>query len=894
MSSPQEPESEHGSEAPADEYDPDRVESKWRERWQEMDVYAPDDDPDKPDYVIDTPPPYPTGNFHIGNALGWCYMDFAARYRRLQGYDVDFPQGWDCHGLPTEVKVEEEQDIHRTDVPREEFRRMCVEHTEEQIGAMKATMRDLGFSQNWDHEFRTMDPEYWGETQRSFVRMAEDDYVYRDEHPVNWCPRCETAIADAEVENEDREGTLYYITFEGVGNEDVEIATTRPELLSACVGMAVDPDDERYADRIGDRFEVPIFGQEIELFADEAVDGDFGTGAVMVCTFGDKQDVDWWAEHDLELRDVLDEDGSLDERAGEFAGMGVREAKEAIAGALDDAGLLTRSEPAEQSVGVCWRCDTPIEILSKEQWFVRVDQEEILEHAREVEWIPEHMYVRLEEWTEGMDWDWVISRQRVFATPIPAWFCGECGEPHVADEDDLPVEPTDEEPPVDACPACGADDWHGETDVMDTWMDSSISALFVAGWPDATFEPVQLREQGHDIIRTWAFYTILRTAALEEEIPWEDALINGMVFGEDGNKMSKSRGNFVQPDEAVEEYSADAFRQAMALGGQPGSDIQFQWKEVTSASRFQTKLWNITKFVAGHVDADTPGIDDPAYRDADRWILTRADRTAERVADHMDDYRFDAAMRELREFVWHDLADDYLELVKGRLYEGRPGERDAARHALFTALSASLRMLSPFAPFIAEEAYDALPGTEGSVHAASWPSIDLRDEDAADRGRLVADVASAIRGWKSDRGMALNAELDRIEIYLDEDRIEPTPDTYDLASAVNGPVYLETGRPNVEEVPVGVDPDHSVIGPEFRDRAGAVVAALEEMDPAEVEAGIDTSGEIEIEIGGDGGVETVVVDGDAVTVETEQRAGSGEAVSVLELEAATVLIYEGE
>jgi valyl-tRNA synthetase len=277
------------TDVPSD-YEPERIERKWREEWQDSDVYTPDGDLE---YVIDTPPPYPTGNLHIGHGLQWSYIDFAARYHRLQGEEVLFPQGWDCHGLPTEVKVEENHDIHRTEVSRDEFRRLCIEHTEEQIDSMKETMNELGFSIDWNAEFRTMDPEYWGKTQRSFVEMEES--VYRDEHPVNWCPRCETAIADAEVENEDRTGTLYYVTFDGVGNDDIEIATTRPELLAACVGMAVDPEDERYADRIGETFEVPLFGQEIELVGDDDVDGDFGTGAVMICTFGDKQDVDWWA-----------------------------------------------------------------------------------------------------------------------------------------------------------------------------------------------------------------------------------------------------------------------------------------------------------------------------------------------------------------------------------------------------------------------------------------------------------------------------------------------------------------------------------------------------------------------------------------------------------------------
>jgi len=865
-----------------DEYDPDAVESKWTDRWLESDVYTYEDT-EAPDYVIDTPPPYPTGNFHIGNSLGWCYMDFAARYKRLQGFDVDFPQGWDCHGLPTEVKVEEEHGIHRTDVPRDEFREMCIEHTEEQVEAMRSAMHDLGFSQNWEHEFYTMNPEYWGLTQRSFVEMAEDDYVYRDEHPVNWCPRCETAIADAEVETIDREGTLYDVTFPGVGNDDIVIATTRPELLSACVAMAVHPDDERFEGRVGDSFEVPLFGQEVELIADEAVDPEFGTGAVMICTFGDKQDVEWWAEYDLDLRDAFQEDGTLGPLAGEFEGMAIPKAKTAIAEDLDEAGYLGETEPTEQSVGACWRCDTPIEILSKEQWFVTVDQAEILDYGQQVDWIPAHMYDRLEDWTSSMDWDWVISRQRVFATPIPAWFCQSCGATHIASVDEVPVDPTEKNPAVGHCPECEADNWRPETDVMDTWMDSSISAMYVGGWPEEPFEPVQLREQGHDIIRTWAFYTILRTAALEDEIPWEEALINGMVFGDDGHKMSKSRGNFVQPEEVVDEYSADAFRQAIALGGQPGSDIQFQWKEVTSASRFLTKLWNIAKFALGHLDESTPEIQDPAYRDADRWILSELGAVAEDVEAAMDDYRFDAALRRLRNFVWHDLADDYVELVKGRLYSGRPGERDAARHALYTALSASLRMLGPFAPFVTEELYAHLPETDGSIHVTDWPSVAMEDPEAIEAGELIASVASEVRAWKSDRGIALNANLDRVELYLEGRR----PDTYDLSETINAPVHVREGNPDVELTPVDVDIGYDLIGPEFRDRAGEVVEALESADPAELQAQKVSRGDLELDVDG----ESVTVDGEAVSVIEEYRSEAGEEVDVIEVGDATVLIY---
>ncbi|MFB6093929.1 MAG: valine--tRNA ligase [Halanaeroarchaeum sp.] len=871
------------------DYDPDEIEPKWQRSWQDSDVYEYTDT-GATDYVIDTPPPYPTGDLHIGHGLNWSYMDFAARYHRLAGDDVLFPQGWDCHGLPTEVKVEEIHDIHRTDVPRDEFREMCVEQTETQIDSMKETMQRLGFSQDWSAEFRTMDDEYWAKTQRSFVEMADRDYVYRDDHPVNWCPRCQTAIADAEVENEEREGTLYEISFPGVDGADVTIATTRPELLGATGAVAVHPDDERYEGRVGDTVEVPLFGQEVEILADEAVDPDFGSGAVMVSTFGDKQDVEWWAEYDLELRSVLTEDGTLSAQAGEYAGLTIEEAKETIPADLADLGVLEDSEPVEQSVGTCWRCDTPIEILSKDQWFVEVRKEEILEKARAVEWIPEHMYARLEEWTEGMDWDWVISRQRVFATPIPAWQCGECGHWHVAEIDDLPVEPTETDPAIEGCPECGADDWEGETDVMDTWMDSSITPLHVSGWPEeidlAEFEPVSLRPQGHDIIRTWAFYTLLRTGGLTGEKPWESVLINGMVFGPDGNKMSKSRGNVVEPAEAIEEHSADAVRQALALGGQPGSDVQFQWKEVTAASRFLTKLWNIARFATDHFDEETPAIQNPAYRDVDRWILSRATRVAASVEESMANYRFDAALRELREFVWSDLADDYVELVKGRLYGGRPGERDAARRALYAVLSAAIRMLSPFSPHITEELYHHLPGTSGSVHAAAWPTPDAVDEEAEVAGAIVAETASEVRAWKSDRGLPLNADLERVELYV-EDAPERAIDTYDLSETVNAPIRTMEGRPDVELVPVGVDPDESEIGPAFRSEAGAVLSALEAADPEAIQASLDSGGPIELAVDG----EVVEIDREMVDVEEEYRARGGEEVDVLDVSFGTVLIF---
>jgi valyl-tRNA synthetase len=867
-------------------YDASSAEKNWRKEWKESDdLYAFDEESEAPEYVIDTPPPYPTGNLHIGNALGWCYMDFAARYKRLRGYNVLFPQGWDCHGLPTEVKVEENNDVKKSEVPRDEFREMCTDHTYEMIDRMKETMETLGFSQDWDHEYVTMEPEYWGETQRSFVEMVEDGYAYRDHHPVNWCPRCETAIADAEVEREDRDGTLVYLSFPAAdeGSGDIEIATTRPELLAACGAVAVEPGGD-WSDHVGDTVEVPLFGQDVEVIEDEEVDSGFGTGAVMICTFGDKQDVEWWQRYDLELREAFTREGTLTGLAGEYEGMTVEKAKEAITEELREEGCLYDSEPVEQSVGVCWRCDTPIEILAEEQWFIEVRKDEILEKARDVDWIPDHSYTRLEDWTEGMEWDWVVSRQRVFATPFPVWYCDDCGTPYVADEDEVPVDPTDEKPAGD-CPDCGGSSFTPEEDVMDTWMDSSITALYVGGWADGfregNFSPTQLREQGHDIIRTWAFYTVLRTAALEEEIPWEEALVNGMVFGDDGNKMSKSRGNFVQPEEVVEEYGADAFRQAMASAGRPGSDIQFQWKEVERASKFLTKTWNIHRFAAPHVAKDVYDYDPddpPALRLADRWILSRLTRVLDGAAEDMDAYRYDAAIQAVREFTWNELADDYLELVKGRLYEEDGEDHDAVRWTLRTVLEAVVVAVSPFAPFFAEEVYDAF--ADESVHAADWRSVDMLEEEAEADGDVLAGVVASVRRWKSDEGMALNADMGRVEVYTGGEF-----DADDAGNALNADIVVETGEPELQEVPVEVDPDMSVLGPRFRDSAGEVVGALQARDAAEV-AQEKKDGVVNVEVDG----ETVELDGDAVGIVNELRSG-GEEVEVIETDGATVLVY---
>ncbi|MFA7562803.1 MAG: valine--tRNA ligase, partial [Methanoculleus sp.] len=689
-------------------YDIEDVETRWQKTWRDEENYF-DPASSKPQFIIDTPPPYPTGNFHIGNALNWCYIDFIARYKRMRGYNVMFPEGWDCHGLPTEVKVEETYGITKNDVPREKFREMCRDLTLGNIEKMRATMRRLGFSIDWSHEYITMLPEYYKKTQASFLQMLKAGDIYQSEHPVNFCTRCETAIAFAEVNYAPRTTKLNYFDFDGV-----EIATTRPELLAACVAVAVHPEDERYRGMKGRKLAVPIFGHDVPIIEDVAVDPEFGSGAVMICTFGDKTDVYWWKQHGLDLRKAIDRQGIMTATAAPYEGMTSEVCREAILRDMKEAGILRRQEELEQRVGTCWRCKTPIEILSERQWFVRVHQDEILDAARKISWTPEHMFARMENWTNSMEWDWCVSRQRIFATPIPVWFCTACGEMVLPAEEDLPIDPTVDKPKI-PCPQCGGTDFTGEADVLDTWMDSSISVLHVTGW-DGTgrppYFPAQLRPQGHDIIRTWAFYTILRAKALIGGHPWNEILVNGMVLGEDGFKMSKSRSNIISPEEIVVQYGADALRQWGAGGATIGSDIMFNWNDVVAASRFQTKLWNIFRFVMGHLDSGTESTA-PVTELIDRWLLVRLSETVAEVTAAMEGYQFDRALRAIREFAWNTLADDYIEIVKGRLYAD-DSSRASACSVLRTTMDTLCRLLAPIIPHFAEECYHNLAGR--SVH----------------------------------------------------------------------------------------------------------------------------------------------------------------------------------
>jgi valyl-tRNA synthetase len=748
------------------------IEEKWERLWEERGVHRYDwDDDTRPRYSVDTPPPYPSGDFHMGNVLNWTYFDMRARYKRMRGYNVHFPQGWDCHGLPTEVAVEKAHKIRRSDLPPDEFRKLCEEWIEQYIGVMKEGVIRLGCSVDWSLEYRTMEPDYMRKVQLSFLKLYEKDMIYKGEHPINWCPRCETAIADAEVEREKRTGEFYTIVF-GLDDGELLIATTRPEYIPACVAIGIHPDDDRFNHLIGGEATVPLSVRKVPIIADDAVDPGFGTGTMMICTYGDKADVVAVARYKLPVIKLIDGKGRMTEAAGEYEGMGIEEAREAIITDLDAAGLLRKMESLPQEVGICWRCDTPIEIVTTDQWFMRTMSltEEVVKTAKEIDWFPDWMRYRLIDWAQSLDWDWVLSRQRVFATPIPVWYCENCDELRIAKPEELPVDPRVTSP-QGSCQECGGTGWNPENDVLDTWFDSSLTCAIHAGWPDRedwrNLFPASVHPSGQDIIRTWAYYLMVRHLALFGETAYDSVLINGMVLGSDGRAMSKSKGNYVATPEVFGKFGADASRQWAATGGSTGTDIPFRWADVEYGWRFMRKLWNACRFASIQLEGfDHTTEADPELLDG--WILSKLEGVVKRTTEEFEDCRFMNAVEATRNFVWHVFCDHYLEAAKHRLYS-KGEEKASAQATLYYVVRRILELLAPVMPHLTEEIYSTMyaEGESDSIHLSRWPEADesLIDEVAEKQGDLIIAVIRDIRREKNRMGIPLNTLLDGLTIY---------------------------------------------------------------------------------------------------------------------------------
>ncbi|MFH1751109.1 MAG: valine--tRNA ligase, partial [Candidatus Micrarchaeota archaeon] len=755
------------------------MEKKWRKHWEDGRIYAFEDDGKRPLYVIDTPPPFPTGEFHTGSTLNWGYIDFAARYRRMRGNSVLFPQGWDCHGFPTETKVEAKYGK----LPRAEFRKKCLEYTREMVGSIKEQMKQMGFSIDWRHEYYTIDKEYHRLVQLSLLEMQGKGLVYRGKHPVLFCTHCESAIAKAESDDSQREGILNFISFKFEAGKEIVIATSRPELLHACVALAYNPQDARYKDYEGKMAFTPVFNKPVRIVADALVDPKFGSGMVMICTFGDMQDVLWAYKFHLPVIEALDEKGRLKNAGPEYDGLYANKARAKIIEELKGNGQLQKQEKLQQVVKVHDRCKKPVELLASSQWFIKVKEHksEIIKAAKGMRWHPPHALQLLLDWAEGLEWDWVISRQRVFGVPIPFYYCSLCGEVFAPDKKDLPIDPAAKQFPEGKCPKCLKGEVVGETAICDGWVDSSITPLMISGWAldDAKFSrlyPAALRSQGTDIIRTWAFYTIYRCLMLTGKPPFQEMLVNGMVLGNDGRKMSKSAGNYIEAKDVMAKSSVDALRQWIALSGSTGKDNVFYWKDVLYAQGFLTKLWNVSNFILksceGHSQKDAHSLQ---LRMTDKWIISRLHRTIKASTESMDAYDYYGAIIAIQSFFWKEFADYYLEEVKHRIYQPETygkESKEAAQHVLLELLGASLKLLSPFICYLTEEIYHQAFPEEAklrkSIHLEKWPSVDSSkfDEQSEKAAESLHFIISEARKFKASNKLSLNTELSRIRVTI--------------------------------------------------------------------------------------------------------------------------------
>jgi valyl-tRNA synthetase len=781
------------------EYDHQAVEAAARELWESHDIYRYDSGGRGPVFSVDTPPPYVSAaHLHVGHAMSYSQPDFIVRYRRMRGERVFYPIGFDDNGLPTERYVEQAYGVRAVDMPRAEFTALCLAETRRVAGHYEDLWRRLGLSLDWSLRYSTIDARCQRTAQTSFIKLYQAGYVRRAQDPILWCPEDRTSLAQADVEDLERTSRLHTIRFGG--GRDLQIATTRPELLPACVALYHHPADRRYQGLSTAR--VPSFGYEVPVLADQDVDPEYGTGLMMVCTFGDSEDVLRWRRDHLALRLVVEPDGRLGELAGEFAGLAVSQARSAIVKALDEAGLLVSTVPVRQVVGVHERCQTPVEFQIRPQWFilVRKHADRFRARAAELEWIPPFMRRRLEDWIDGLKWDWNITRQRRYGVPFPVWFCAACAAPLLARLEDLPVDPLADKPPVSSCPSCGSGELAPDPDVMDTWLPSSLTPQVNDGWAlggtDPALAPMSMRVQAFEIIRTWLFYSVVQSELLFGRLPWRTALISGWGLNEQGKKLSKrnlsqegSGGpaprekktegyNRYIPGDVMDKYGADALR-LWATKGRIGTDLRYNEKDIRTGRKFTVKLWNVGRFLAINAGDPSGAAPPPGERDiVDRWLLSHlADTVAEATAAfEVHDYM--QAHQAVSRMFWSIYCDRYLEMIKDRLggdtdrdstdleYLGRArAASESARWTLRESFRVLLGLFAPFAPFLTEHMYQrfyrAHEGTV-SLHLTGWPAADARwrgDRSAVDQLAVILDATRALR---SGQRLGNSARLSRV------------------------------------------------------------------------------------------------------------------------------------
>ena len=735
--------------------------------WQEKRIYKFDPNLEKV-FSIDTPPPYPSGRpWHVGAAAHYSQIDMIARAARMLGYSVYFPIGMDRNGIAVEKYAEKKFNISLHKLPREEFLKYCKQALDELEAEMLEIMESLGLSGDFDNYYQTDSEEYRKLTQATFIELWKKGLIYFDTRPNNYCPVCKTTIADAEVVYEELPTKLVYIKFKTTDNEEIIIATTRPELLCSCQAVLVNPEDERYKHLVGKKAIVPIYGREVPILAHPIVKPEFGSGIEMVCSYGSYNDVMLFRELGLKEIIAIDEDGKMTTAAGKYAGLKVEEARGKIIEDLKQAGLIVKIEQIMHRTPTCERSHNPIEIIPMQEIYLKQLEfkEEMLKIANELEFLPEFHRQLLINWINSITKDWPISRRRYYATEIPIWYCKKCGKPHVPKPGKY-YRPWKEKAPFEKCEACGSTEFIGETRTFDTWFDSSISALFISRFmrDEEFFKkvfPVTVRPQGKDIVRTWLYYSLLRAFQLTGKKAFQKAWITGYCVDEKGEKMSKSKGNVIDPVPLIQKYGADAFRFWGASEASLGFDFRASEKRVENASKFITKLWNVARYVSQF--PVIASFDESKLLPSDKWILSELKRTYDKCLEGYKSFNFFIPANEAREFLWNLFAAHYIEMVKKRAYgEGfNEEEQKAAWYTLHRVMKTLLKLLAPIIPFVTDFIWMKMYGKE-SIHTQLFEER-FEVEDLSSYTQKVVEFNSMVWKEKKDRGLSLKDSI-KVEI----------------------------------------------------------------------------------------------------------------------------------
>ena len=733
-------------------YDPSQIEDRLYRKWEEKKYFHAEVDRSKKPFTIVMPPPNVTGQLHMGHALDNTMQDILIRFKRMQGYSALWQPGTDHAAIATEVKVTEklkEQGIDKKEIGREEFLKHAWAWKEEYGNRIVSQLKKMGSSADWDRERFTMDEGCSKAVKEVFVRLYEKGYIYKGSRIINWCPVCKTSISDAEVIHEEQDGFFWHINYPVVGEPGrfVEIATTRPETLLGDTAVAVNPDDERYTDIVGKMLELPLTDRQIPVIADPYVDKEFGTGCVKITPAHDPNDFEVGKRHNLEEINILNDDATINELGGRYAGMDRYEARKQMVADLDALGLLVKVVPHSHNVGTHDRCKTTVEPMIKPQWFVRMKEmgQAALDIIKtdELSFVPEQFDKTYIHWLENIR-DWCISRQLWWGHRIPAWYCDECGETIVSRET-----PT-------VCPKCGCTHLTQDEDTLDTWFSSALWPFSTLGWPDKTpeyeyFYPTSVLVTGYDIIFFWVIRMVFSALEQTGKSPFKHVLIHGLVRDDQGRKMSKSLGNGIDPLEVIDKYGADALRLTLITGNAPGNDMRFYWERVENSRNFANKIWNATRFIMMNMEkADFTNVKLSDLTIADRWILSKVNTLAKEMTDNMEKFELGIAVSKVYDFIWDEFCDWYIEMVKPRLYNDEDETKAAALWTLKTVLIQALKLLHPYMPFITEEIFCNIQDEEESIMISKWPEYTDEWNFEADEA-AVDTIKAAVRAIRNLR-----------------------------------------------------------------------------------------------------------------------------------------------